>query len=61
MMRVLIVLIIGLVIGYAYGFSDARKHDRNVAVRLIERAGGSTRDRVGTDVDRKLEELEKPE
>ena len=60
MLKFIIVLIIGLVIGYTYGFQDAKKHDRNVAARMLDRAGGSTRDKVRTDVDSKLEQLEKP-
>ena len=60
MLRLLIVLVVGLVIGYSFGFKDAKVHKHNIAVRMLDRAGGSTRDKVGSDVDKKMQELEKP-
>lgn len=60
MMKIVVVLLLGLVIGYSYGFKDGKVHDRNIAVRMLDRAGGSTRDKVRSDVDKKLEDLEKP-
>ena len=60
MLRLLIVLVVGLVIGYSFGFKDAKVHQKNIAVRMLDRAGGSTRDKVGADVDKKMEQLERP-
>jgi hypothetical protein len=60
MLRLLIVLVVGLVIGYSFGFKDAKTHNKNIAVRMLDRAGGSTRDKVGSDVDKKMEQLERP-
>ena len=60
MLRMLIVLVVGLVIGYSFGFKDAKIHKNNIAVRMLDRAGGSTRDKVGSDVDKKMEQLERP-
>ena len=60
MLRLFIVLIVGLVIGYSFGFKDAKVHKNNIAVRMLDRAGGSTRDKVGSDVDKKMEQLERP-
>ena len=51
MFKLLLVLAVGVAIGYVYGWRDAQQHDRNVAERLVERIGGQTRERMGNDVD----------
>lgn len=51
MFKFLFILAVGVAIGYGYGWKDARKHDKNIAERLIERVGGETRERLGNDVD----------
>lgn len=60
MLRLLIVLLIGLALGYTFGWKDAQTHDRHIAARVLDRAGGSTRGKVQSDVDKKMEDLEKP-
>lgn len=59
MARLLFLLLIGIALGYALGFQDAKMHDDNVVTRLVERAGGSTRARVSSDVDSKMLDAEK--
>jgi len=51
MFKFLFILALGVAIGYGYGWKDARKYDKNVAERLVERIGGETRQRMGNDVD----------
>jgi hypothetical protein len=57
MFRVLLILAIGIVIGYFVGFGDAQTHDQNIIGRTIERVGGSARDNVGNDVDKKYDKV----
>ncbi len=58
-MRTLILLVAGLAIGYWYGFHDAQTHteplQRRVAERMVQRAGGASRDRVRGDIDARME------
>lgn len=42
MLRVLVILAIGLALGYAYGFADARQHAKPLTVRISERLAGET-------------------
>lgn len=55
MLRILVLLIVGVAIGYFIGFNDARTHDKNVVERLVSRAGGSARTGVSNDIDARLE------
>jgi hypothetical protein len=57
-MRYVIILAIGICIGYGYGFRDAKQNDKTVVERVVDRVGGSTRDNMKTDVDRKMREVE---
>jgi len=58
MLKFAIVLVIGIAIGYFYGFGDAKKNDDHIVTRLVERVGGSSRGKYSTDVDKKMEALE---
>ena len=44
MFKYLLILTLGIAIGYGYGWKDARLNTLNVAERLVERIGGSNRD-----------------
>lgn len=59
MARVLLILLAGVAIGYLYGWRDAQAHDEPAYTRVISGIGGSTRDHVRTDVDAKMNELER--
>jgi hypothetical protein len=50
--KILVLLAIGVAIGYTYGFKDARRHDRPVVERLLDRAGASARGKYDSNVDR---------
>lgn len=57
MFRLLFILAIGITIGYFIGFKDAQTNDKNLILRTIDRAGGSARDRVGNDIDKRYKEV----
>ena len=59
-MRYIIMLVVGLVTGYSYGFKDAKMHNENIAVRIVGKVGGSSREKVKSSADKTLEEAEKP-
>ena len=59
MFKFVIALVAGISIGYFYGFDDAKKHDDNVVTRVVERVGGSNRDKYRTDVDKQMDAVEK--
>jgi len=58
MKKTLLLIAIGLAAGYWWGFSDAQTNTDNVAVRIINRTGGTSREKVRTNVDRQLDSLE---
>ena len=59
MMKFVLVLVVGISIGYFYGFDDAKKNDDNVVKRVVDRVGGSNRGQYNNDVDKRMESLEK--
>jgi hypothetical protein len=58
-MKFVIVLVIGIAIGYFYGFDDSKKHDDNILTRTVHGVGGSNRGRYNNDVDKQMDRLEK--
>lgn len=60
MFKVLLVLAIGISLGYSYGWKDARKHDQNVVERMVSRVGGKNRGAYDTDLDRRAEAAVRP-
>jgi len=57
-MRYILVLVIAISVGYQLGFRDGREHDKSVVQRVIEHFQDANRDRMSTDADKKLEEIE---
>jgi len=57
MFRVFFILLIGVTIGYFVGFKDAQKNEKNIIGRTIDRIGGSARDNVGNDIDKKYDKI----
>jgi uncharacterized membrane-anchored protein YhcB (DUF1043 family) len=58
MLKFAIALVIGISIGYFYGFDDAQKHDENVVARVVEKVG-TKGEKYRTDVDKQMEAAEK--
>ncbi|MBC7789757.1 MAG: hypothetical protein H7Z74_07410 [Anaerolineae bacterium] len=59
MFKFIVILCIGIAIGYSYGFRDAKINTDNVVERIVARVGGSNRENVKTDVDEKFKGLER--
>jgi hypothetical protein len=59
MVKFVLTLALGAAIGYAVGFGDAQKHEQHIVRRVVERIGGSSRDRVKTDIDGRMADLER--
>ena len=59
MFKYIFILVVGISIGYFYGFDDAKKNDENVGARMVARAGGSSRGKYNNDVDKRMDALEK--
>ena len=58
-MRYVILLVIGVCIGYQFGFHDAQQNDKTIVTRIVERLGGVTRDHMKNDVDSQMNQLER--
>jgi hypothetical protein len=59
MKQLVVALIVGIVIGYFYGFADAKSHRDNVVRRIVSTVGGSNRSKLSNDVDAKVEAVER--
>ena len=57
MIKTLLILIVGVAIGYSYGFKDARAHDRDILTRTIEKVGGSNRGKYNQDIDKTMDKV----
>ena len=55
MMKFLLVLTIGVVIGYGVGYRDAKVYGRSIVTRTVERIGGSNRENFNNDLDGRSE------
>ena len=51
--------LLGIVVGYFYGFSDAKSHRDNVVRRVVSTVGGSNRSKLSNDVDARYEATER--
>jgi hypothetical protein len=58
-MKKVLLLLVGIAIGYFVGFKDARSNDETIVARLVTRVGGDHRANVITDVDRQMQEAER--
>ena len=53
----LFALLLGISIGYFYGYDDARHHTKNVVERTVDRVGGKNRDRMSNDIDKQTDSV----
>jgi hypothetical protein len=58
-MKKVLLLVIGIALGYWIGWQDAQVNDVQVVSRLVTRVGGDHRANMVTDVDRQMEEAER--
>lgn len=54
-MKYVILLAIGVAIGYGYGFSDAQVNRKNIVSRIVDRVGGSNREEFTNDIDGRMD------
>ncbi len=59
MKKLVVLFIAGIVVGYFYGFADAKSHRDNVVRRVVATVGGSNRSKLSNDVDAKVEAAER--
>lgn len=59
MKKTVVLFIVGITIGYFYGFQDAKSHRLNVVRRVVSTVGGSNRDKLSNDMDAKMEKAER--
>jgi hypothetical protein len=57
--KYLLILAIGVAGGYSLGWKDAKTHEEGIVTRVVDRIGGSSREKYRTDVDAQMERLEK--
>ena len=57
-MKFILALVIGISAGYFIGWKDAKKHDKTIVERLVDRAGGATRGKISNDMDAKMKEAD---
>ena len=51
----LFALLLGIGIGYFYGFDDAKHNTKNVVERTVDRVGGKNRGKYANDIDKQAE------
>ncbi len=51
MFKFVLILALGITLGYGYGWKDAQVNEKNVAERLIDRVGGDNKSKMGSDAD----------
>ncbi|MES2525083.1 MAG: hypothetical protein V4617_20460 [Gemmatimonadota bacterium] len=51
MFKIAFILVIGIAIGYSYGWKDAQANTKHVAERMVERIGGDNKQNFSGDID----------
>ncbi len=59
MLKLLLVLVLGLAVGYQIGWQDAKHNDETIVARTLDKVGGSNRGKYNNDIDAKLDKLDK--
>ena len=58
MRKAILLLAIGIAVGYWLGFQDRQNHRQDIVTRLVNQAGGSTRHDVKNDPDKLMDSLD---
>lgn len=58
MFKLIFILLLGISIGYAYGYSDAKNKKPTVLARAVAKVGGSTRNKVNNDLDARFDSVD---
>lgn len=59
MRKFLLLVAIGVALGYWWGWSDAQVNQEDVVTRMVNRAGGKTRSSLKADADQTMDSLER--
>ena len=57
MLKYLFILVVGVAVGYGYGWKDAKKNKQNVVERVVSRVGGKNRGAYDTNLDAQVESV----
>jgi hypothetical protein len=57
MRKALVLLAIGVALGYTWGWRDAHINESDVVTRIVSQVGGSTRGELKNDPDHMLDSL----
>ena len=55
MFKFLFILVVGVAVGYSFGWKDAKTHKQNVVARVVSRVGGKNRGAYDTNIDAQAE------
>ena len=55
MFKFLFILVVGVAVGYSFGWKDAKTHKQNVVERVVSRVGGKNRGAYDTNIDAQAE------
>ena len=59
MKKALLLLAIGVALGYTWGWRDAQVNDSDIVSRVVSQVGGSTRSELRNDPDHLLDSLQR--
>lgn len=59
MLRLACLLALGVILGYSWGWKDARQHEKTVVERVLDRAGGSARGKYDQNLDQRAAGVER--
>jgi len=59
MLKLVLLLFVGVCVGYWLGWDDAQMYSKPIYVRAVESIGGKNRQNVKTDPDAQMDSLEK--
>lgn len=51
MFKFLLILALGIAMGYFYGFNDAQTNEKHIAERFVDRIGGDSKENMRSDAD----------
>jgi hypothetical protein len=57
MRKALVLLAIGVALGYTWGWRDAHTNENDIVTRIVSQVGGSTRGELKNDPDHMLDSL----
>jgi hypothetical protein len=58
-MRYLLLLVVGISVGYAIGFRDARTHDKMIVTRVVDHIQNANHGPMNSDADKQLDDIER--